>query len=280
VRIVRSDAGMRDQPDHKQTPPVIAMTTTTTTVADSGSTIVTLTGAYIEAIERMRGAPLLLSPVHTEHSLEHLIGLADGLVLTGGEDVDPSFYGHQPHPELGVVNIARDRMEFAVLKLALERRMPVLAICRGIQLLNVAFGGTLFQHLPAQRAEGVIHEQPAPINERWHAARVAPSSRLAEIFGATELFINSFHHQGIDHLGKGLRPVVWAEDGLIEGVEAEGHPWVMGVQWHPERGEAESPHDRRHPDTRLFYAFVEAARGYRDSVLDYSMPESLVGETG
>jgi putative glutamine amidotransferase len=242
--------------------PLIAMTTTTH-VAESGSTIVTLTAAYIEAVERMRGVPLLVSPAHGEESLERLLSLADGLVLTGGEDVDPAFYGHEPHPELGTVNLDRDRTEFAALGLALERRMPVLAICRGIQLLNVAFGGTLFQHLPVQRAHGVIHEQAAALNERWHCARVDPGSQLAEIFGATDLFINSFHHQGIDHLGRGLRPVVWAEDGLIEGVEAEEYPWVMGVQWHPERGEAATPDDRRHPDGRLFYAFIDAAREYR-----------------
>jgi putative glutamine amidotransferase len=241
--------------------PLIAMTTTSR-VAESGSPIVTLTAAYIDAVERMRGVPLPVTPAHGEESLERLLTLCHGLVLTGGEDVDPAFYGHEPHPQLGDVNLARDRMEFAVLRLALERRMPVLAICRGIQLLNVAFGGTLFQHLPIQRAHGVIHEQSAPIDERWHHARVDPESRLAEIFGSADLFINSFHHQGIDHLGRGLRPVVWAEDGLIEAVEAEEYPWVMGVQWHPERGEAATPDDRRHPDGRLFYAFIDAARDY------------------
>ncbi len=121
-------------------------------------------------------------------------------------------------------------------------------------------GGTLYQDLPSQRPGPISHQQRAAINQRWHRARVEPGSALAEIFGATELHINSFHHQGIDRIAPGLRPTVWAEDGLIEGVEAEEYPWVYGVQWHPERGEAEDPQQPQNPDQRLFWAFIEAAR--------------------
>jgi putative glutamine amidotransferase len=217
----------------------------------------------VAAVERVGGVPLLITPAHGPESIERLLDVADGLMLSGGEDVDPGAYGQDPHPRLTTVNRDRDRMELAVVRGALERRMPVLAVCRGFQLLNVALGGTLYQDLPSQRDRGVNHEQEVAINERWHGATVEPGSTLAAIFGETELHINSFHHQGIDRLAPMLRPLVWAEDGLVEGVEAPDYPWVVGVQWHPERGEAEMPGDRRHPDLRLFHAFVEAARAYR-----------------
>ena len=250
--------------------PLIA--TTTTSYEDPGyrTPQVMLGSPYVAALERMGGTPVLVTPAHDDESIHRLIDLADGLVLTGGEDVDPACYGQEPDPELGAVNRARDRMEMVVLERAMERGIPVLAICRGVQLLNVALGGTLFQDLPSQRAEGIIHEQDAPINERWHAARVAEGSQLARIFGATDLFINSFHHQGINVLADRLTPTVWAEDGLIEGVEGRDHPWMIGVQWHPERGEAERRGDRRNPHNRLFFAFLDAARRFgAEAALSY-----------
>ena len=242
--------------------PSIATTTTSYEGSEYRTPQIMLGSPYLRALEEAGGTPLLVTPAHDEESIARILDVADALVLTGGEDVDPSLYGQQAHEKLSTVNRSRDRMEIAALRGALERGMPVLAICRGVQLLNVALGGTLFQDLPSQRAEGVIHEQAAPITERWHAGRVAEDSRLAEIFGTIDLFINSFHHQGINLLSPELKPVVWAEDGLVEGVEARDHPWVIGVQWHPERGEAESPGDRRSPDKRLLYAFVEAAREF------------------
>ncbi|MBW3628470.1 MAG: gamma-glutamyl-gamma-aminobutyrate hydrolase family protein [Gemmatimonadetes bacterium] len=242
--------------------PLIATTTTSYEDPNYRTPQIMLGSPYIAALEAMGGTPLLVTPAHDEESIGRLIDLADGLVLTGGEDVDPAYYGQEPHTNLASVNRARDRMEMLAVERAIERGMPVLAICRGLQLLNVALGGTLFQDLPSQRAEGIIHEQSAPITERWHSARIAEESQLAQIFGATDLFINSFHHQGINRLAEPLRPVAWAEDGLIEGVEGRDHPWMIGVQWHPERGEAETRGDRRHPDNRLFYAYLEAARKF------------------
>jgi putative glutamine amidotransferase len=244
--------------------PLIATTTTSYADPEHRTPQIMLGSPYLTALERMGGTPLLVTPAHDDASIGRILGLADGLVLTGGEDVDPSFYGQEPHPKLSTVNRERDVMELAALRIALKRQMPVLAICRGHQLLNVAMGGTLFQDLPTDRAKGVLHEQDAPINKRWHSAKLEEDSQLARICGATELFINSFHHQGIDQLAPGLRAVAWAEDGLVEGVEALEHPWVLGVQWHPERSEAETPGDRRHPDDRLFYAFLEATRAFRE----------------
>lgn len=243
--------------------PIIAVTTTSYSGAEYRTPQVLLGSPYIEAIERVEATPLLITPSHGEISIADLLEMSDGVLLTGGEDVDPSRYGQKPHPKLETVNHRRDEMEFTVLERALELGLPVLAVCRGLQILNVAFGGTLYQDLPSQKPEGVIHEQDAPINERWHGATVEADSRVAELFGATEFQINSFHHQGIDRLGEGLRPVGWAEDGLVEAVEAVDHPWVIGVQWHPERSEVELPDHRGHPDWRLFAAFAEEARARR-----------------
>jgi len=223
---------------------------------------VVLGSPYLEAVEKVGGTPLLLTPAHSELSREHLLDLADGLMLTGGEDVAPSRYGEEPHPKLETVNFARDEMEFEALRAALERGMPVLAICRGMQLLNVALGGTLYQDLPSQLGGDLLHEQDAPIDQRWHEAKVEPGSRLERIFGQETLHINSFHHQAVKELAPELRALAWASDGIVEAVEAPAYPWVFGVQWHPERGEAEAGEDRRHPDGRLLWSFVEACREY------------------
>jgi len=241
--------------------PLIGVTTTLRTPPTARGPQVILNAGYVEAVERPGATALLLSPAHGPDSLNRILDTVHGLVLTGGEDVDPARYGQPPHPALSTVTPERDEMEFAVLAGALERGLPVLAICRGIQLLNVALGGTLYQDLPAERPDSIIvHEQDAPVDQRWHAARVEEGSALHHIFGASELFINSFHHQAIRSLAPPLRATVWADDGLIEGVESMEHPWVIGVQWHPERGEAELAHDKRDPDRRLFWEFVNVAR--------------------
>lgn len=243
--------------------PLISVTTTTYMGADYRVPQVMIGTTYIRAIEKMGGSTLLVTPTHEPVSIERLLDLSHGLVLTGGEDVEPRRYGQDPHEKLGSTNPDRDAMECLAVHAALERRMPILAICRGMQLLNVALGGTLYQDLPSQLGGDLLHEQQAPIGDGWHKARVEDGSRLAEIFGETDLFINSFHHQAIRDLGEGLQAVAWAEDGLIEGVEAPDYPWVFGVQWHPERGEAErQPDPGSHPDRRLVSSFVEACAEY------------------
>jgi len=252
----------------------------TTTLAPGGSynlPSVRLNVQYVTAVEEPGGTALLLTPGHDAQSVARMVEVAHGLVLTGGEDVDPALYGQEPHPELSTVNPARDEVELAALRAALEREIPVLAICRGLQLLNVALGGTLYQDLPSQREGDLLHEQDAPVGHRWHHASVLAGSGLENIFGTRELFINSFHHQGIDELAPSLKPVVWAEDGLVEGVEGRDHPWLYGVQWHPERGEAESPADERDPDRRLFWAFIRAAREYARRS---AHPEALLASAG
>lgn len=234
-----------------------------TSSTDTGSyrTQQAMIGApYLAALQQAGATAVIVTPVHDPASMAHLLDLADGLLLTGGEDVSPHRYGEDPHPALGSVNTARDEMEISMVRGALGRDLPVLAICRGMQLLNVALGGTLFQDLPSQLPGDLLHEQEAPLTAHWHGARIAPDSRLREIFGEPDLRINSFHHQGVRKLAPVLTACGWAEDGLVEAVEAPGYSWVFGVQWHPERGEAELLNDRRHPDRRLFWAFVGACR--------------------
>ena len=244
--------------------PLIAVTTTMGPGGRHELPQVKLNVQYVTAVEQPGATALLLNPAQDPESVPRLMELAHGLLLTGGEDVDPAHYGQEPHPALGDLIPARDTLELAALREALRRGMPVLAICRGIQLLNVALGGTLYQDLPTQRPGPVVHEQTAPVAHRWHAARVEPDSELRAIFGVGDLFINSFHHQGIDRLAPALRPAVLAEDGLVEGVEGREHPWLFGVQWHPERGEANAPADQRDPDRRLLWAFVDAAKQFAE----------------
>ena len=245
--------------------PLIAVTTTMWPGGSHGLPRVQLNAQYITAVEGPGATAVPLTPAHGTESIRRILAACDALLLTGGEDVEPGRY-HQPRlPEVTEVNPARDEMEIAAVHEAVRRGMPILAICRGIQLLNVALGGTLWQDVPSQLGGDVLHEQSAGVNERWHGGRVEPGSGLERIFGTGTLFINSFHHQAVRELAPALAATVWAEDGLVEGVEGREHPWMYGVQWHPERGEAHTPAgDERDPDRRLFWAFVQAAREFAD----------------
>ncbi len=243
--------------------PLIAVTTTLGE-GSHGLPAVRLNVQYVTAVEEPGATALLVSPAADPASVDLIVGMAHGLLLTGGEDVEPWRYGQDPHPALGSVNPPRDATELAALAAAMRRGIPVLAICRGIQLLNVALGGTLYQDLAAQRPGGLLHEQEAPVQKRWHRAKVLDGSGLHDIFGVEDLCINSFHHQAIDRLAPGLAATVIAEDGVVEGVEGTEHPWLYGVQWHPERGEAEMEGDDRDPDRRLLWALVDAARKFAE----------------
>jgi len=266
--------------------PLIAITTTLVPSGAHGLPHVLLGAQYVAAVEQLGASAVLLSPAHEPRSIARLLDLCDGLLLTGGEDVDPTRYGEEPHPLCGPPNPERDAMELAALTHALERPMPVLAICRGMQLLNVARGGTLYQDLESERPSSVLHEQTQPVYERAHSARVQPGTRMHAITGRDELRINSFHHQGVQRLAESLQASVWAEDGLIEAVEDRERPWVVGVQWHPERGESAAPGDRRDPDRRLIWAFVQACAEHAErrsanhaEALDLVQPEAEVVAT-
>ncbi len=186
---------------------------------------------YVEGVERAGGAPVIL-PVMDPDMVEHVIGAVHGILLTGGGDLQPSRYGAKPVPETHGVDPARDDFDIRLLELAIDDELPVLATCRGMQVLNVALGGSLIQHVPA--VTGQMHD----LFDRWregvHKVKIEPDSHLAEALGATEVEVNSIHHQAVDEAAPGTRAVAWAEDDTIEAIELPGSPHVVAVQWHPE----------------------------------------------
>jgi putative glutamine amidotransferase len=194
----------------------------------------TIPNSYVDAVERGGGTPVLLPPTF-QIDVEQLLDAVDGLVLTGGVDVDPQHYGENPRPQLGTIDPKRDDFEIKITKEALRRGKPILAICRGHQVLNVAAGGTLIQDTTSQVPEALKHRQNAPTYYPSHTVRVQEGSRLHGIFGKGELGVNTFHHQAVKDLGEGLVATAWAPDGVIEAMELAGDTFVLGVQWHPER---------------------------------------------
>ncbi len=200
---------------------------------------------YVDGIVAAGGIPVLLPPVSDAY--ERLVSAVDGLVLVGGADVDPVNYGQEPHATT-YTRPNRDTFEFGLLKVAMSVGVPILGVCRGLQVLSVALGGTLAQHLP-DTLDSTGH-QPAPATFGTTTVRLAAGSRVASILGS-ETKVPCYHHQAIDKLGDGLVPVGWADDGTIEAAELPGDGFVLGVQWHPEQNP---------DDTRLFEALVAAAR--------------------
>lgn len=207
---------------------------------------------YVDAVRAAGAMPLLLPPGEAQPG--RLLDLLDGLILSGGGDIAPAAYGGAPHETIYLVSDERDQFELALARAALRRpTLPLLCICRGLQLLNVARGGTLHAHVPERFGDTVTHRQP-PRLPTHHDVRVEKGSRLERILETTSLSVCSWHHQSIDRLGKGLRPVAWAADGVIEAVEYDQHGWCIGVQWHPELQPAERSQQR------LFEAFVKRSR--------------------
>ena len=191
---------------------------------------------YVRTLAALGANPVIL-PVHEqpEDTLEGLVRRLDGLLLTGGPDVDPARYGAEPHPRSQPPRLQHDARELALLGAAERTGLPVLAICRGMQLLNVAHGGTLIQHLP----DVVGHEEhsPTPGTMSRHLVRIAPGSRLHEVLGWDERYVPTHHHQAVELLASDLSAVAWADDGTVEAVESRTRPFLIGVQWHAEADE-------------------------------------------
>ena len=206
--------------------------------------------SYVQAIESAGGRALVVPP--SDEGVEETLNALDGLLLSGGSDLDPSLYGADQHPETRQVRPDRDRAELALLQAALARDLPVLAVCRGSQVLNVARGGNLVQHLPETLGNEIHRETPGVFSD--HAVEVDPDSRLGGIVG-NSVDVKSHHHQGYGDIGEGLRVVARADDGTIEAVEDPERRFAVGVLWHPEAGE----------DAALFEALVAEARDYRAS---------------
>jgi putative glutamine amidotransferase len=207
---------------------------------------------YLKGLEAAGGLPLVMPPL-SEDAIEPLLDRLDGICLSGGPDLDPETYGARPHPELGPTEPDLDRFELAVARRADAREMPILAICRGTQALNIVRGGVLHQHLP-EISEEISHRQQTPDTEASHPVEIDPKSRLAAALEGSEIDVNSFHHQAIDRLGDRLVVSARAPDGTIEAVEDPTRPFLIGVQWH-----AETLVHRPY-EAALFRHFVEACR--------------------
>jgi putative glutamine amidotransferase len=229
---------------------------TATTELLRGRARVRVNEAYTNALVDAGLAPLILPPVDPSVATASLAGVA-GLVLTGGEDVDPAEFGQAPHPATGAPHAARDAYELALARAAFEQRVPTLAICRGAQVLNVALGGTLVQDLPSLQPSDLEHDLSARRTERVHSVEIEPRSALARVVGDTRIATNSSHHQAIDRVAPDLHVTARSDDGVIEAVEPNDSSWwMLAVQWHPEELTA-TPEDW---DRRLFSAFADAVR--------------------
>jgi putative glutamine amidotransferase len=223
-------------------PPLIGVTTSEVRAAvlarplkqgDPAQPEMALGMVYMRAVELAGGLPVVLPPLAPER-VGPLVEQLAGICLSGGPDLAPAGYGAEPDPNLGPTEPALDHFEICVAQQADRLGLPILGICRGLQALNVARGGTLHQHLPDVTDGTIDHRQTEPGHVTTHAVRIGPGSRLAGILGGEDSDVNSFHHQAAAELGRELRAVAWAPDGTIEGIESDGDRFVLGVQWHAE----------------------------------------------
>ncbi len=226
--------------------------------SEYGFPAVMLLRAYLAAVIQAGGAPVLLPSELPLESWKTLYRHLDGVLLTGGGDIAIQHFQGEPHPKISEIDQERDALELNLLHDLIEDGKPFLGICRGFQAVNVALGGTLYTHIADQLPNALKHDYYPdwPRDHPAHPVRVGADSRLADILGETELTVNSLHHQGARDLGPALAPAVYSPDGLVEALELPGHPFGIGVQWHPE-WLTDQPAAQR-----LFRAFVEAA-GYR-----------------
>jgi putative glutamine amidotransferase len=234
--------------------PFVLVTATTEIIRDIPR--VRLNEAYTDALAAAGLVPVILPPIDPAVAVASLTDIA-GLVLTGGEDVDPARFGEEPHPATGEPHDRRDAYELALAREAHERRIPTLAICRGLQVMNIALGGSLIQDIPTQFSRDIAHDPAGRRADRVHHVAIDGDSSLARIVGATSIFTNSSHHQAVHRLGRGLRTTAKSDDGVVEAVEPIDRAWWMiGVQWHPEELTATA----EDWDRRLFSAFGDAVR--------------------
>lgn len=214
-----------------------------------------VSGLYVDAVRTAGGVPLLL-PARDPESVDAMLDRLDAVILTGGGDLQPALHGRATHSSVNGIDADRDLFELRLASTACERRTPALAICRGMQVVNVALGGDLMVDIPSEVGTGVVHRGTEPRVVVSHPIRIDPSSELSGLLQATRIEVNSVHHQAIRALGRNLHPVAWADDGVVEAVESADAAWpLIGVQWHPEY---------RPPDNvaarRPFEALVEFAR--------------------
>ena len=211
---------------------------------------------YARAIENVGGTPVLLPHVEDLDCIDHFLGLLDGLLLSGGGDIDPLLFGQEPHQKIGNVDRVRDEMELQLTQKALTQNLPIFATCRGMQVLNVAAGGTICQDIASEMPQPTLcHMQKSPGWYASHTIDILHGSRLQQIVGSTSTRVNSFHHQAVRDMGDGFVATAHSKDGVIEAIEKPTHPFALGGECHPELMW------ERHADAlNLFKAFVKAGR--------------------
>lgn len=232
-------------------PPLIGITSYPPNPADRYE----LPRPYVDSVRRAGGIPVLLAPGDPHAGA--LLARLDGVVLAGGGDVDPGRWGGPDHPAIEYVDHARDELELELAREAADEGVPTLAICRGLQVLNVALGGTLHAHLP-DVVDGVVPHKREPQWAHRHPVEAEPGSLVADAMGTERAEPASWHHQAVDRPGAGLTVTAWADDGVIEALELVGHPWLIAVQWHPEMTSHEDPTQQK-----LFDELVIATGGSR-----------------
>ncbi len=238
-------------------PPLIGITAATQVNPDTGWTYSRAYTPIILGVERAGGLPVIIPTGLQDATIRAIYERLDGVLLPGGPDVDPRYYGQDHHPRLGRIDAPRDTLELLLSRWAVEDDRPLFGICRGHQVLNVALGGTLIQDIPSQFDTTVLHDQPdaEPRSRRLHVVEIDPASQLAGLIGRTRVEVNSLHHQAVQQPAPGLCATAYSPDGVIEALEMPEKRFVLSVQWHPEDLAADDEANQR-----LFDAFVAAAR--------------------
>jgi putative glutamine amidotransferase len=235
--------------------PIIGVTSNLTPAKDGKTAVISVGEAYIQSVLRAGGLPFVIPVGLTADELPVLLSRLDGLLLTGGGDIDPSLFDGAEHPRVYDIDARRDDLEIRLVQMATEKGVPFLGICRGIQVINVALGGTLYTDLADQFSCALKHDNYPDIPRGYlaHAVSVTEESRLEVILGGSSFQVNSLHHQGLNRLAQNLTAAAFSPDRLIEAVELAGHPFGIGVQWHPEWLQEQEP------QRQLFQALVRAA---------------------
>ena len=217
---------------------------------------------YVDAVTHAGGLPICLPMDLSNDDLDRLLPRLDGILFTGGYDLDPRLYGSQPHPRVEGVDANRDRVEIYLARAMAQSGKPFFGICRGCQVVNVALGGSLYEHLPEQLPGDVSHDRhDMPRNYLAHAVNIEPDNQLNKILTNSQAQVNSLHHQGVRRLAEGLRITAHSLDGLVEAFELTGHPFGLAVQWHPE--ELQALEEMR----KLFRAFIQACRAANSEMI-------------
>ncbi len=223
---------------------------------DEGNPIIALQQAYVKAITNAGGIPILIPSILNKEMDQVVLKHLDGVLFTGGGDIANEVFNGVPHPQVGNIDSERDSLELSLLKSIIDEGKPFLGICRGFQVLVVGLGGSLYTHIGDQMTGSIKHDYYPNVPRTYlaHKVKIDNGSRLGEILGATDISVNSLHHQGAKVIPAALKPVAYAPDGLVEAVELPKHPFFLGVQWHPE-WLVDQPETKQ-----LFWNFVDTAR--------------------